>query len=326
MKSMLSAVVALVFLFPISAVCDGDDHAPILPQLAGSPLKVVSTQPQNGDQNPYGVAFVPHDFAGGGKIHPGDILVSNFNNAGNLQGTGTTIVSIDPEGNQSVFFQGKSGLGLTTALGVLRFGVVLVGNVPTTDGTSNTVQQGSLMAIDRHGNEIASFTDATKLDGPWYLTLLDFGSQAVVFVSNVHNGTVSRLVLGISAGGEHVWIEHSTIIAKGYLARTDPAALVLGPTGLVFDREKNLLFVASTGDNTVFAIDHARAASKDAGTGRVVYTDNVHLHGPLGLVLAPSRTPGPATRAFQQHLDQAYPARGGNRACPPPARATAGNV
>src|SRR5215470_14316502 len=33
-----------------------------------------------------------------------------------------------------LFFQGRRGLGLTTALGVLRSGLVLVGNVPSTGG------------------------------------------------------------------------------------------------------------------------------------------------------------------------------------------------
>jgi LysR family transcriptional regulator, transcription activator of glutamate synthase operon len=33
-------------------------------------------------------------------------------------------------------------------------------------------------------------------------------------------------------------------------------------------------------------------------------------HPPIGLVLLPGRTPGPATRAFQQHLEQAHPVPG----------------
>ena len=33
-------------------------------------------------------------------------------------------------------------------------------------------------------------------------------------------------------------------------------------------------------------------------------------HPPIGLVLLPGRTPGPATRAFQQHLGQTYPVPG----------------
>lgn len=48
---------------------------------------VSSTIPANGDLNPYGVVFVPSDFPSGGKIAPGDVLVANFNNLNNLQGT-----------------------------------------------------------------------------------------------------------------------------------------------------------------------------------------------------------------------------------------------
>src|SRR6266404_9616618 len=72
----------------------------------------VSTLASNGDQNPYGVAFVPDGFPSGGPLSPGDILVSNFNNAGtspsgNIQGTGTTITRVAPDGETSTFFTGN---------------------------------------------------------------------------------------------------------------------------------------------------------------------------------------------------------------------------
>jgi len=281
----VSLSIALLAIFAGSAVSEDREHAPILPQLPNSPLQVVSTVPVNGDLNPYGVAFVPHQFASGGKIRPGDILVSNFNNSSNLQGTGTTVVSIARDGTQTLFFQGPVGLGLTTALGILRRGVVLVGNLPTLDGTSDTVRQGSLIAIDRFGKQIASFTDSTLLDGPWDLTLVDSDHEAAVFVSNVLNGTVSRLEFDISPDGEHIVLESATQIARGYLHRTDPAALVIGPTGLAFDRKKDILFVASTGDNGIYAVHNAASRSEPAEKGRIVYQDMTHLRGPLGLVM-----------------------------------------
>ncbi len=265
---------------------DNENAKAILPQLPTSSERIVSTVPINGDVNPYGVAFVPDGFARGGALEPGDILVSNFNNSANLQGTGTTIVKVAPTGGVSVFFQGKAGLGLTTALGVLRRGFVLVGNLTTTDGTSNTVQQGSLLILNSAGAMVSSLSDASLLDGAWDLAIHDDGSRPQVFVSNVLNGTVTRLDLSIS--GTAVTVSSSTRIASGYTHRFDPAALVIGPTGLAYDTDHDVLYVASTGDNKVFAIDHARAASKDVGMGRVVYTDNVHLHGPLGLALAPN--------------------------------------
>ncbi|MGA2226803.1 MAG: hypothetical protein ABSH41_20390 [Syntrophobacteraceae bacterium] len=64
----------------------------IIPNLPATPTHSITTVPPNGDVNPYGVAFVPWGFPSGGPLQPGDILVSNFNNFNNLQGTGTTIV------------------------------------------------------------------------------------------------------------------------------------------------------------------------------------------------------------------------------------------
>jgi hypothetical protein len=94
------------------------------PRGHGKPLIPIqtSTIPANGDLNPYGVAFVPPEFPDSSPLKPGDVLVSNFNSSGNTQGTGTTIVSISPTGQQTLFFQGTPPLGLTTALGVLKKG------------------------------------------------------------------------------------------------------------------------------------------------------------------------------------------------------------
>src|SRR5262249_25333372 len=156
------------------------------------------------------------------------------NNHNNLQGTGTTIVDITPTGQQKLFFQGSSApgaLGLTTALGVLKAGFVLVGSVPTLDGRSNTIQApGSLLILNSQGNVVMTLSNSALLDGPWDLTIHDQGSQAQVFVSNVLSGTVTRLDLMIPQNG-HPVVVSETQIASGYLIRPDPAALVVGPTG-----------------------------------------------------------------------------------------------
>jgi hypothetical protein len=263
---------------------------PVIPNLPATFLSA-STVPANGDVNPYGVAFVPKGFPQGGPLHVGDVLVSNFNNSNNLQGTGTTIVDISPTGQQSLFFQGSSApgaLGLTTALGVLKRGFVIVGSVPTLDGTSATIQApGSLLIIDSQGNVVTTLTDSALLDGPWDLTVHDQGEIAQVFVSNVLSGTVTRIDLKIPKHGNPI-VESETQIASGYLIRTDPAALVIGPTGLAYDADHDILYVASTGDNAIFAIHHAKNRSSDAGMGTVVYRDDAHLHGPLGLSLTPN--------------------------------------
>jgi DNA-binding beta-propeller fold protein YncE len=277
-----TAVVVALAAFAFAHV----QAASILGQLPTSSERIVSTVPANRDVNPYGVAFVPQGFPEGGLLEPGDILVSNFNNNQNQQGTGTTIVKINSNGKQSVFFHGPQGLGLTTALGILKSGYVVVGSLPTTDGTSATLEQGSLLVLDRWGNVVVTFVNSHFLDGPWDLAVDDLGIAAHIFVSNVLNGTVSRLDVFMGDGLFYVY--NAAQIGFGYTHRTDPNALVIGPTGLAYDPVADVLYVASTGDNEIFAIPTASVANKDAKRGTLIYSDNTNLHGPLGLVLAPN--------------------------------------
>lgn len=249
-----------------------------------------STVPANGDVNPYGVAFVPNRFPEGGVIAAGDVLVSNFNNSDNLQGAGTTIVQLNPRGplappgTAAVFFTSKLP-GLSTALGVLRKGFVIVGNVPTTDGTIATIGQGALQVIDRQGRLVQTWQDPELLDGPWDLAVNDHGDRAVIFVSNVLNGTVSRLDVAVGEKGPALL--KKTAIGAGYPHVPNAAALILGPTGLAFDEDRDTLFVASTADNTIYAISHAGSRSSPVTRGRVVFADP-HLRGPLALRFAPN--------------------------------------
>jgi hypothetical protein len=255
----------------------------VLPKLPGAPEQVVSSV-VSGEGNPYGLAYVPQGFAGVGVLRAGDLLVENFNGVSGNQGTGTTIERITPSGQTSLFFTSNL-VGLDTALGVLKAGFVIIGNAPNVGGT--TVGQGALQILDANGNVVSTLTDSALLNGPWDLTINDQGAHAQVFVSNVLSGTVTRIDLAMPNHGiPHVLSE--TQIASGYAHRTDPAALVVGPTGLAFDARTNTLFVASTVDNKIYAIHNAATTNADHGKGTVVVQDAVHLHGPLGLVLAPN--------------------------------------
>ncbi|MGA2181717.1 MAG: hypothetical protein ABSH47_01685 [Bryobacteraceae bacterium] len=279
------AAILLAASFSPELIADDHHEESVLAEVAATTPLVANTVPGNGDVNPYGVAFVPEGFPRGGPLRAGDILVSNFNNSTNLQGTGTTIVSIHRDGSQTLFFAGSPGLGLSTALGILRDGFVLVGNVPSTDGSFSTIQQGSLLVLDSHGKIVTTLTSATLLDGPWDLAVDDDGGQSHIFVSNVLSGTVTRL--DVQTSGGHFKVVHMTQIGSGYAHRGDPAALAIGPTGLAFDEDSGLLYVAATGNNAIYAIHDSERAMHDQGTGTLVYTDAVHLRGPLGLALAP---------------------------------------
>ncbi|MHB8660766.1 MAG: NHL repeat-containing protein [Minisyncoccota bacterium] len=252
---------------------------------ATSSAQSISTVPSNGDANPYGVAFVPAGFPSGGTINPGDILVSNWNDT-KIQGAGTTIVKIAPTGQQSLFFQGKKGLGLTTALVALKSGFVIVGNLATTDGTGATAKACSLLILDSKGNLLTTLTDPTLIDGPWDMAVNDNGAAVQAFVTNALSGTVIRFDLTFSSTG--LTAHKGTVIASGYGHHTDPNAAVVGPTGLFYDTSTDTLFIASTVDNAVYSIPNASKATGTLGVGTLVYRDQQHLHGPLALAQAPN--------------------------------------
>jgi hypothetical protein len=101
----------------------------------------------------------------------------------------------------------------------------------------------------------------------------------------VLSGTVSRLDLAV--GASNVTVLHKTEIAVGYGHQPNAAALVLGPTGLAYDGESDVLFVASTDDNQIFAVPHAGNRISFVVKGVPVFA-NPNLRGPLALVFAPN--------------------------------------
>jgi hypothetical protein len=250
------------------------------------PLQVVSTVPSNGDVNPYGVAFVPANFPGG-VLNPGDILVSNFNNNMNLQGTGTTIIRVTPQAATSVFFTAQPNQqGLSTALWALQEGLVIVGNFPSVDGTCGTAGNGGLLVINSSGQQVQTITDSSYINGPWDMAMFDFGGGKIdAFIANGLTGTITRLDLLLSGG---MFTVQSKATIASYSFQCDPVTFVDAPTGMVYDPKKDILYVASTLDNAIYAVSDASKRNDNGGTGQVIYQDQAHLHGPLAMAVAPN--------------------------------------
>lgn len=277
-----TAVFALLSFSASLAAQSTQSIFPLLPPL-------VSTIPSNGDVNPYGVAFVPKTVPGGG-LQPGDILVSNFNNAQNLQGLGTTILRVNKSGATSTFFTSLAPqTGLTAALGVLSNGIVLIGNLPTADGTAATVQPGRLAVLDRFGDFLGTFGTQAVVDGPWGMALSDTGNgvsgTAHVFLSNVLSGVVSRFDITYTAASIGAT---ALVLANGFTHRTDPAALVLGPSGLAYAPSNDTLYVASSTDNAIYQIPTATAPHGAPVSATLFFQDLTHLHGALDLSILPN--------------------------------------
>ena len=277
-----------------------------LGQLGGA-SKVASTIPANGDVNPYGVAVVP---ASGGLLTQGDILVSNFNDKANVQGTGTTLVEVSPGGQATLFAHisalpaGQAcpgGVGLTTALGILPGGWVIVGSLPTTAGGAlpGLNPAGCLIVLNDRGTVVETITNK-NIVGPWDLTVKADATTAEVFVSNALGGnttthagapvtgncTVVRLDLALSPTAPPA-LTSTAVIGTNFPWRADKAALVLAPTGLALGGN-GTLYVDDTMTNSVSAIPQAltRTSAITAVAGRL-FTGGA-LNAPLGMTLAPN--------------------------------------
>jgi hypothetical protein len=264
---------------------------------------IASTVPPNGDVNPYGIATVPESV---GRLVAGDTLISNFNAPSNLQGTGDTIVQVSPSGEVSVFAHihrlglpgaCPGGIGLTTALAVLRSGAVVVGSLPVTDAGSGTPEAGCLIVLDSNGTPVETWSGG-GINGPWDLASVQVGDFAQLFVTNVLNGTVAaggsmvdrgtvvRLDVLDRSEKSPVLLSASTI-ATGFPEELNSSALVLGPTGDAL-AANGTLYVADTVGNRIAAVPDAVKRRSPVVGGGITVTSGGSLNAPLGMVLAPN--------------------------------------
>lgn len=263
---------------------------------------LTSTVPDNGDQNPYAVVVSPITM---GKLRQGDVLVTNFNNKNNLQGLGTTIVSYSPTTKDMTLFASvprhlpscPGGVGLTTAMAVLRSGWVIVGSLPSNDGTTSTKGVGCLLVFNAEGS-LAGTIAGPNINGPWgNIAVIDNGNAAVLFVSNtgfdvgppgqdpVDKANVLRINLSIPVGQAPV-VTSETVIANGFGEQGDKDVFIVGPTGLALGRNGDL-YVSDAIGNRIVRIPDAATRTTSAGVGEEVTKDGL-LRRPLAMTVAPN--------------------------------------
>lgn len=273
-------------------------------------VTLTSTVPENGDQNPYAivVAAVP-----AGKIQKDDVLIDNFNDISNLQGLGTTIVDYNPTSKQTTLFaalpqhlpQCPGGVGLTTAMTMLKSGWIVVGSAPSNDGTTRTRGDGCLLLLDPNGQLVDTWT-GPDINDPWgNMAVIDNGTSATLFVSMVgfgipapsvrdpdtgfpvtlHKATVLRIELTIPPGKPPA-IKSKTVIGDGFAHRADKSSYLIGPTGLAITPD-GILYVSDALENRIVAISDAATRTTSAGTGEEI-TKGGLLNRPLSLIIAPN--------------------------------------
>jgi hypothetical protein len=272
----------------------------------GVARQVASTVPANGDVNPYGVTVVG---ATTGRLVKGDILVSNFNDKANVQGTGTTIMELSPTGGKTTFAQLRSlprsmscpgGIGLSTALALLPGGWVVVGSLPA--GSSGALPDanpaGCLIVLNSNGKPVETWSNQ-DINGPWDMTETSTSAGADLFVSNAlsrpnglqdtpASGVCTVVRIGVSLSGtSSPKMTGATVVGKGFLWKANKAAFVLAPTGLVLGRN-GTLYVAETPSDHITAITDALGRTSAVVDGSKTLSVKGALNSPLGMALAPN--------------------------------------
>jgi hypothetical protein len=188
---------------------------------------------------------------------------------------------------------------------MLKSGWIIVGSLPSTDGTTRTKGDGALFVLDSNGQFVTAWT-GTNINGPWgNIAWIDHGDTATMFVSmagfdvpgpavrdpktgypvTIKKATVVRLELSIPEGKPPM-ITNQVVIGDGFGERANKDAFLVGPTGLALAPD-NTLYVSDGVENEIVAIPDALTRTDSAGTGRLITKDGL-LRRPLALIMVPN--------------------------------------
>ncbi len=195
--------------------------------------------------NPYGLTVAPSTY---GDFKAGDLVVCNFNNNKNVQGTGYTIVTLHPTpGSTPHLFSTDKLLRGCDAL------ALTAGDVPFT--------------ADFSANNMLFLTDVGKLveelkgkpfNRPFGVVYAQPASwDASLYESNAGDGTIVRVNIGFSQ------ITYD-VIATGFAINHGKPGSILGPSGLAYNPVGDILYIVDGKNNTVVSFSNVSVIPKDA--------------------------------------------------------------
>lgn len=193
-----------------------------------------STSPSTpADVNPYGLDIAKTT---SGNISAGDLVVCDFNDPGNVQGTGTEIVALHAAIGSSPHLIAKSNtLTGCNALAAAPNGNIWLAAFKANDNPVFTSSGGLVTALS---------------NGPWNHPFGEaFAPPGSFYVSNAGDGSLVRV--SVERGPSFTF----TVIATGFPVNGGKPGSILAPSGLSYQASGDILYVVDGTNDTLYAID-----------------------------------------------------------------------
>ncbi len=244
-----------------------------------------TVDPVTGDSNPYGLDVAK---VTGGKLTAGDLVVCDFNDSANVQGTGTSIIALHPTvGASPRHIVSSSYLTGCDALAMSPAGPIWAAAFSHND---NPIISASGMVL------------TPLFQGPWhhpfgqaFVPPVNSISVPAFYVSNAADGSLVRVA--IFAGPRFAF----TTIAHGFPVNGGAPGSILGPSGLNYQVAGDRLYVVDGTNNALYAIDNISKieangftvnaggttfSGKFAADAHVIYR-GAPLNGPISSAIFP---------------------------------------
>jgi hypothetical protein len=214
------------------------------PDGGGSILKLLKKEveigstidPKFGQLNPYGLTVAP---VTSGDFKKGDLVVCNFNDKKNVQGTGFTIVALHPKPGSKPLLVSSSK--------------TLVGCDALALSSGDDIWAAAFSADDNpiisSGGALEGNIKGKPFEHPFgQIFAQPTGGSPAFYETNAADGTVVRINLGSKFTYD--------VIAKGFAVNHGVPGSILAPSGLAYKPKGDILYVVDGTNNTVVAFSH----------------------------------------------------------------------
>jgi hypothetical protein len=242
--------------------------------------------PATGDVNPYGLDVAK---VSSGKISAGDLVVCDFNDSANVQGTGDAIVALHPQ------------IG-STPRSIAHAGSLLGCNALAM-APNGTIWLAAFGANDNPIFSSSGTLFSTLSNGPWhhpfgqaFVPPVNSISVPAFYVSNAGDGSIVRVY--VYPGPSFRF----SVIATGFPVNHGVPGSILSPSGLNYDNTsgKDRLYIVDGTNNTLYAIDRVSGFTANSLTvngltfgGKYAFDAHVIYHGaPLNGPISSAILPG----------------------------------